>query len=475
MVEIYEKYTKKPSGPEKILMFGEGNFLRAFIGRILTNCNDVCAYNGKAVALQGVERGMAETINAQNGFYTLVERGYAGGKPVSGSTVIDCLSRCIDPYKDYDAFLETARSAEMRVVVSNTTEFGICYDENETVTRPHKNYPAKLTDWLYERFRALGERGDILILPCELIDRNAEKLREHVLRYATEWGLGKEFFQWMERKCRFCNTLVDRVVSGYPVSEAEKMQEEFGYRDALIDVCEPFLLWVIDADAPIDGYLPVSSCGLDIVVTNEFESYRTRKVRILNGSHTSSVLAGYLCGFETVDELIGDRVFFEFLDREMEEEVIPSFAGKDLHKYKEEVFERFRNPYVHHRLTSIALNSISKFRARVLCSIEDCVKKGMLPCRLIFSLAALITFYEREANGAVHDEEIYTSRLNKYFAACAKTGRKKMLTDILSDTVLWGKDLTSIQGLADLVVEYDALIGREGVYRAVAAAAKGER
>lgn len=475
MIKIHEKYERKPCRPEKILMFGEGNFLRAFIGRILKNCNDVCAYNGSAVALQGVEKGMAEAINAQNGLYTLVERGFAGGKPVSEETVIDCLSRCIDPYKDYGAFLETAHSPDIRVVVSNTTEFGICYDGSETPSRPHKNYPAKLTDWLYERFCALGAAGGVLVLPCELIDNNAEKLRGFVCRYAEEWGLGAAFSEWLDKECRFCNTLVDRVVSGYPVSEAAEMEKRFGYRDALIDVCEPFLLWVIDSKEPIDGYLPVSSCGLDIVVTDDFASYRTRKVRILNGSHTSSVLAGHLCGFETVDQLISDPVFFEFLDREMNEEVIPSFDGKDLAKYKGEVFERFRNPFVHHRLTSIALNSVSKFRARVLCSIKDCVKRGIRPSRLIFSLAALIAFYEREAGGAVNDEEIYTSRFNAYFAEGKAESRRAMLGEILSDAVLWGEDLTRIDGLADLVYKYDALIAEEGMYKAVAAAAKGER
>lgn len=473
MLKIHQKYVNKPSMPEKILMFGEGNFLRAFIGRIVKNCNDVCAYNGSVVALQGVERGMADEINGQNGLYTLVERGYADGAPKVSETVIDCLSRCIDPYRDYAAFLGTAHNPQMRVVVSNTTEFGICYDAGETAERPHRNFPAKLADWLHERFLALGDKGGVLVLPCELIDNNAERLYGYVVRYAREWGYAEEFFAWLENSCRFCSTLVDRVVSGYPAAEAEEMEKRFGYRDALIDVCEPFLLWVIDSAQPVDAWLPVSSCGLDIVVTDDFSSYRTRKVRILNGAHTSSVPAGHLCGFKTVDQLVSDPVFFEFLDRELKEEIIPSFDGKDLLKYAGEVFERFRNPYVHHRLTSIVLNSVSKFRARVLCSIEDCVERGIRPSRLFFSLAALIVFYEREAGGAVHDEEIYTSRLNAYFAEGAAAGRRETLRRILSDEVLWGKDLTGIEGLFESVVQDDALIAEAGMYGAVARAAKG--
>ncbi len=474
MAKIDEIYSKKTVMPEKVLMFGEGNFLRAFIGRIVKNCNDVCAYNGSIVCLQGTEQGMCNAINAQNGLYTLVERGSADGRPIVTETVIDCLSRCIDPFEDYDAFLQTAHNPDLRVIVSNTTEFGICYDENEPMTRPHKNFPAKLTDWLYERYLTFGKDGGVLVLPCELIDDNAKQLIGHVLRYAKEWGLGDLFLSWLREDCRFCSTLVDRVVSGYPAAEAPAMEEKFGYRDALIDVCEPFLLWVIDSAEPIDTYLPVSRCGLDIVVTTDFASYRTRKVRILNGAHTSSVPAGYLCRFETVDQLIGDPVFFSFIDREMKEEIIPSFDGEALQEYAEEVFERFRNPFIHHRLSSIVLNSVSKFRARVLVSIEDCVKRGVCPHRLFFSLAALIVFYEREMQGAVRDEEIYTSRLRGYFAEGKSVGRREMLRRILSDTILWGKDLTKIDGLYEHVIHADASIAESGMYRAVERAAKGK-
>ena len=475
MAKINEKYTNRTKKPNKVLMFGEGNFLRAFIGRIVKNCNDVCAYNGGIVALQGVERGMSEVINAQDGLYTLVERGYENGGAVCRETVMDCLNGCINPYEDYQAFLATAREEGIRVVISNTTEFGICYDQSETSLRPHKNFPAKLTDWLNERFRALGGRGGVLILPCELIDHNADRLSEYVLRYAREWGLSEEFFVWLKEKCRFCNTLVDRVVSGYPSSEAKEMEKKFGYEDSLIDVCEPFLLWVIDSAAPIDEYIPVSKCGLNIVVTTNFESYRTRKVRILNGAHTGSVLAGHLCGFETVDQLVADPVFFSFIGREMKEEVIPSFQGEHLQEYAEEVFERFRNPFIHHRLTSIALNSVSKFRARVLSSISDCVKKGIYPRRLFFSLAALLVFYEREADGAVNDEAIYTERFKKYFDEGKTIGRREMLRKILSDEVLWGEDLTKISGLYEQVAADDERIGILGMYKAVAEAARGQK
>lgn len=475
MAKINEKYGNRIKKPNKVLMFGEGNFLRAFIGRIVKNCNDISAYNGGIIALQGLEGGMSEVINAQDGMYTLVERGYENGGAVCRETPIDCLNGCIDPYKDYEAFLATAREEEIRVVVSNTTEFGICYDESESSLRPHKNFPAKLTDWLSERFRVLGDKGGVLILPCELIDRNADLLFEYVLRYAREWGSGEEFLTWLKEKCRFCNTLVDRVVSGYPASEAKEMEKKLGYEDSLIDVCEPFLLWVIDSPEPVDEFLPVSGCGLNIVVTTNFEAYRTRKVRILNGAHTSSVLAGHLCGFETVEQLISDPVFFAFIGETVKKEIIPSFQGEGLREYAEEVFERFRNPFIRHRLTSIALNSVSKFRTRVLSSISDCAKKGIYSGRLFFSLAALIVFYEREAGGAVKDEAIYTERFEKYFEQGKTSDRGETLRRILSDEVLWGEDLTKIPGLYEQVVADDEKIEKIGMYKAVAEAARGQK
>lgn len=474
MRNIAEKFAKEKKLTEKVLMFGEGNFLRAFIGRIVKNCNDACGYGGSIVALQGTEKGMCDVINAQDGLYTLVERGIERGVPVVRETVIDCLSRCIDPFRDYGAFLQTAHAPAMRVVVSNTTEFGICYDPGEPSARPHKNFPAKLTDWLYERFLALGEEGGVLILPCELIEDNAKRLAGHVFRYAREWGLGEPFLQWLRSRCRFCGTLVDRVVSGYPAEEGTAMEKRLGYRDALLDVCEPFLLWVIDSAQPIDEYLPVSRCGADVIVTTDLASFRTRKVRILNGAHTSSVPAGYLCGFETVDKLVADPVFFSFIDGEMREEIIPSFDGAALQKYAEEVYERFRNPFVHHRLSSIVLNSVSKFRARVLVSIEDCVGRGIRPSRLFFSLAALLVFYEREMDGAVRDEKVYTDRLRAYFAEAPALGRRKMLRRILSDEVLWGKDLTAIEGLEEGVAAADESIAALGMYCAVEQAARGK-
>lgn len=467
-MKINEKYANRLKKPDKILMFGEGNFLRAFIGRIVQNCNDLCDFNGGIVALSGVGRGTSDVINSQDGLYTLVERGYEGGKAVYKKTVIDCLNRCINPYEDYGAFLETAGNPEIRVIISNTTEAGICWDEDETAARPHKNFPAKLTDWLYERFCRLGELSDVLILPCELIDSNAEKLSEYVFRYAEKWKLRGEFFSWLKKNCRFRNTLVDRVVSGYSVSEAKETKEQSGYEDLLVDTCELFLLWVIDSPDSVDDYLPVTKCGLNVIVTTDFSFYRTRKVRILNGAHTASVSSGILCGFETMEELVADPVFFSFIDGAIKEEIIPSIRGEGLEEYEKEVLERFRNPFIRHRLASIADNSISKFRARVLCSIVDCVKRNICPRRLFFSLSALIVFYEKKINETIKEERIYTERLRKYFKEQKTIGRKKMFEKILSDEILWKEDLTKISGLYEQVVSDDEAIARLGIYKAVA-------
>lgn len=466
MQYIHELY-EKPAMKERVLMFGEGNFLRAFIGRILAACNERAFYAGSIVALQGLPGGMGGKINAQNGLFTLVERGVVNGEVRQDCKIIDTISRVIDPFSDYRAFLETAGNADLRVVTSNTTEFGICYDEKESASRPHHNFPAKLTDWLYERFVRLGAGHGVLVLPCELIDRNAETLLSHVLRYAQEWDLGEAFTTWLKEECRFCNTLVDRVVSGYPAQEGERMCGEWGYRDDLIDVCEPFLLWVIDSAGSLDEYLPLSQCGLNIVVTKEFDSYRTRKVRILNGAHTSSVAAGYLCGIRTVDALVADPVFEKFLFSAVRKEIIPSFRGNDLEEYANDVFERFRNPYLNHQLSSILLNSISKFRARILPSILDCVKQGIRPRRLYFSLAALLRFYEEEMHGIVKDDAALLVRLESRFKS--GTSREETLRNILADEVLWGCDLTKVGDLYAGVCQSDALICERGVYGALQA------
>ena len=269
-VQILNLRLKEEEKPqtEKAVVFGEGNFLRAFIGVLYERMNRNASYGGGVVLLQGLANGLAEKINAQDGLYTVIERGMAEGKAVERSEIVHSVTRCVDPYRDYEAFLEIAENPELQAVISNTTEFGICYEEGEVWGQTHKNYPAKLTDFLYRRFTFFNgakEKG-VVILPCELIDRNGDRLKENVERYVREWGLASEFSEWMRESCCFTNTLVDRIVSGYPRSEAEEYEKKLGYRDELLDVCEPFFLWVIEGDRERLSKIPFERSGLDVVI-----------------------------------------------------------------------------------------------------------------------------------------------------------------------------------------------------------------
>lgn len=450
--------------PERILMFGEGNFLRAFIGSIVEKMNASGKYFGSVVALQGTEKGTSEQINAQNGNYTVIERGYSQGKAVESAQIISAVSRCINPFIDYSEFLNTADNLQIDTIISNTTEFGICYEKGAD---KKCNFPAKLTDWLYRRYCAANgdsEKG-VTVLPCELIDRNGDKLSECVKKCASEYGLSEEFSKWLDSSCNFCNTLVDRIVSGYPSEQATEICSRLGYNDALLDVCEPFLLWVIENKKKNAVIPPFSESGYNVIVTDDLEFYRERKVRILNGAHTASALAGLLAGFETVEQLVKDSLFLNYIESFLQREVILNIEG-DMQSYAAEVLDRFRNPFLNHKLASIALNSVSKYKARVLVSVKDCIiKRQFSPKISAFALAALIAFYKKELDGIACEEKKYTERLRAIFAENAQpeaTAKK-----VLADRVLWDEDLTELKPFADEVARSYARIAEVGVSEAM--------
>lgn len=456
IAEIKNKQLRK----EKVLCFGEGNFLRAFTAVVVQKLNDNAGFDGNVVMLQGVEKGMCDVINAQKGLYTVIERGAENGKAVERFSVIDSVSRCVNPYEDYCSFLAIAENPDLEFVVSNTTEFGICYDESEKACRNmYRNFPAKFTDFLFRRYKHFS--GDIskglVVLPCELIEHNGKKLKEYILRYAKEWKCEQSFVDWIESAVVFADTLVDRIVSGYPKAEAEQLCEKMGYTDNLPDVCEPFFLWVIETSDKRIKNIPFDKCGLDIIVTDDLQPYRTRKVRILNGAHTMSVLAGHLCGFETVEQLVKDKTFAKYFRAGIFGEIIPSFTGDNLEKYADEVIGRFFNPFLNHKLLSIALNSVSKFKARVLPSIKDYAEKfGKAPNVLSFSLAALYAFY-KTAGDKVSDELSYLNEI-------AATDN---ISAFMKNKNLWGEDLTGIAGFQKAVVAHDKAITEKGVKKAL--------
>ncbi|MFR5795139.1 MAG: tagaturonate reductase [Christensenellales bacterium] len=350
------------------------------------------------VIVQPIERGMVSMLNEQDGLYTLILRGQVDGKPSKDGRIIQSIKRGLSPYEDFEGYLALAHNPDMRIIISNTTEAGIVYTGKDSFDdKPQASYPGKLTRLLYERFTAFGgKKGTgFILLPCELIDYNGRNLEECCMKTAEQWGLSEEFKTWLKTENVFCSTLVDRIVTGYPRGEAESLRK-FGYRDNMLDTAEPFGLWVIEGPAWIENELPFKKAGCNVVFTQDVSPYKLRKVRMLNGAHTSMVLGAYLAGHEIVGDCMADDTMRSYMSQALFNEIMPTLdlPKDDLEAFASAIFERFSNPFNRHLLLSIALNSQSKFRARVLPTIKEYVKrKHALPKILTFSMAAFIAFY----------------------------------------------------------------------------------
>lgn len=467
--DVIEK--KYGNYPEKVLQFGEGNFLRAFVDWMIDKANRDGIYHGSIVLCQPIAQGLKDMINAQDGVYTLAMRGAENGQPVENIEVITSVSRCINPYENYEDLMEIARSADLEVVVSNTTEAGIAYHAGDKLTdRPPVSFPAKVTAFLYERYKAFHgdpEKG-LLFLPVELIDNNGAELKRIVLQYAQEWDLGQEFTDWVNTANEFTSTLVDRIVTGYPRDEISYFEEKLGYKDDIIDTSELFNLWVIEGDKKWADKLPVHKTDANVIWTDDVKPYKKRKVRILNGAHTSTVLAAYLAGFDIVGDFMKDDTVRTFMNDVIYKEVIPTLdlPKEELESFAAAVNDRFANPYIKHKLLDIALNSCSKFNARCLPSLLGYVgEKGTLPKCLTFSLAAFIKFYQGEWKDGVYtgtrkDGTEYALRddesVIRFFAdAWAGNDAEGTAEAVLSNKDFWsGKDLTEVPGLKDAVAGY---------------------
>ncbi len=426
-----DEIAKKPERRETVIQFGEGGFLRGFADWMLQKLNDSGIYSGSAVIVQPIPQGLAEQLNSQNCLYTHIIRGVEGVE----TKIIDIVSRCINPYEDYEAYLALADNPDFRFIISNTTEAGIAYSEGDSIgDAPPQSFPAKLAALLYRRYKN-GLDG-FVVLPCELIDRNGQRLKEIVLRYAGDWGLESGFADWVEEKNHFCSTLVDRIVTGYPKGE----ELQLGYIDRMVNTSEYFHLWVIEGKKQLEDELPFHKIGLNVIWTDNMEPYRTRKVRILNGAHTSMVFCGLLNGLETVKSCIDHPKMLEFIKTCIYDEIIPTLdlPKTELLEYADSVMQRFANPYIRHSLSSIALNSVSKFKVRVLPSILEYVRrKGEVPKALVEGFGCLLKYYKI---GAPND-----SPKNVEFIKNAP------LPEILKNRELWGQDLSFLK---DEVAEY---------------------
>lgn len=465
---ITQRYNKYP---EKILQFGEGNFLRAFTDWMINKANKENVYQGSIVLCQPIAPGLANLINEQEGLYTLAMRGIENGKAMEKIEQITSVSRCINPYEDYNALLDVAKSADLEVVISNTTEAGIAYKEGDKLTdAPPSSFPAKVTALLYARYKAFNGAADkgLLFLPVELIDNNGAELKRIVLQYANEWQLGEEFINWIETANKFTSTLVDRIVTGYPKDQLDYFEEKLGYKDNIIVTSELFNLWVIEGKKEWADILPIHKTDANVIWTEDVTPYKKRKVRILNGAHTSTVLAAYLAGHDIVLDFMNDEVFKNYLNKIMFNEIIPTLdlPKEELESFASDVIDRFANPYIKHRLLDISLNSASKFNARCLPSLLEYVEaKNEVPKHLTFSLAAFIKFYqgklvEGQYVGTRFDETTYVikddAEVIEFFAKTwAKGNVNEVAHYVLSNTALWsGKDLTTIAGLEKAVAKH---------------------
>jgi tagaturonate reductase len=474
---LVKDYQKRP---EKVLQFGEGNFLRAFVDWQIDVMNQETDFNGSVVVVQPLGQGLVEMLNQQDGLYTLYLQGMKEGKAVKEHTTISSISRGLNLYTQYDQYLELAKNPELRFIFSNTTEAGIAFDENDRLEdRPQNSFPGKLTAFLYERYNAFQgdkEKG-LIIIPCELIDRNGEKLKKIVLKYAELWNLGEDFVNWIHEGNTFCCSLVDRIVPGYPRDTINEITEELGYKDNLVVVGEQFHLWVIEGPQWIREEFPAHLAGLNTLFVDDMTPYRTRKVRILNGAHTAMTPVSYLYGLDTVAEAIEHEVVGQYVKELIYDEIIPTLdlPLDELNSFADAVLERFMNPFVQHFLLSISLNSMSKFKTRDLPSLMEYYnRKQELPKKLVFSLAALISFYKgkrgEETIKLADDQdvlELFEGQWSQYNGTIESV--KTMVTSVLGYEKVWETDLNQVPGLTEAITNDLFEIETLGMKKAVEA------
>ncbi len=465
--------TGKLERPIRVVQFGEGNFLRAFVDYMIDIANEKGKFDGDIVLVKPRESGSLEDFHRQDCQYTVSLRGMVDGEAQVLNRQITSVADAVNPYAEYDRYKKLAGIDTLRFVVSNTTEAGIVFDARDRFElEPPGTFPGKLTKFLYHRYEAFGgdpDRG-LVMLPVELIDDNGGVLKECVMGYIQLWNLGSGFRAWVEETCVFASTLVDRIVTGYPKDREKEEWQALGYEDRLMVTGEPYALWVIESPRDISSELPLPQAGLPVVYTENLKPYKQRKVRILNGAHTSFALASFLCGNDTVKESMEDGDIRRFMERTIFQEVIPTLTLPEeaLKEFAEAVLGRFMNPYVKHALLSISLNSVSKWRARCLPSLLEYAERfGRLPVCLTFSLAALTAFYcspspDREIRdgalvGCRHGQEYRIMDDREVLEFFRDNGWKDSLSlavAFLGREDFFGQDLNQTEGLTDMVTGF---------------------
>lgn len=474
-----------PVYPINILQIGDGNFLRGFVDWQIDSANGQGLFKGGVAIAQPLAKGLADLLNGQEGLYTVLLRGIEKGQEVELRRVISCVQQAINPYDHWDQMLALVTSPGLRFVVSNTTEAGIAdVEEPYTPGQCQTSFPAKVAALLHARFQKLGgtKETGLVFLPCELIEANGTNLKRIVLLHAKRWGLDAAFAAWVEKHNFFLDTLVDRIVPGYPAAEAPDLYKKWGYNDPLLVAAEPFHVWVIQGPKELAEEFPLHKAGLNVVWTDDLQPYRTRKVRILNGAHTSSALAAYRGGLDTVKSMMDDPIVSAYLHKVMFDEIVPfvPLPEAERQSYAATIVERFSNPFIRHELISIALNSVSKWKVRVLPTVKDFTKaRGTVPSGLAFSLAALLWFYKGERKGAdyigtreagtypIKDDAAVLDILSAAWSAAKPGKAQDVVKGLLADSRLWGEDLTALPGMTDHVGKALSAIEAKGVKAAM--------
>ena len=475
MKALNSKNAPKAIRPERIIQFGEGNFLRAFVDWIISNMNEKTDFNSSVVVVQPIEKGMIDALNAQDGLYHVNLQGLSNGEVINSLRMIDVISRALSPYQDFDAFLSLAEQPEMRFVISNTTEAGINFDPScKLDDAPASSYPGKLTQLLYHRFKHFA--GDptkgLIIFPCELIFLNGHKLKETIYQYIELWNLGEEFKAWFESACGVYATLVDRIVPGFPRKEIEQIKAKLDYDDNMVVQGEAFHLWVIEAPESVAEEFPANKAGLNVLFVPSEEPYHERKVTLLNGPHTVLSPVAFLAGVYIVRDACQHEVIGKFIHRVMFDELMETLnlPKAELQKFAEDVLERFNNPFVDHQVTSIMLNSFPKYATRDLPGLKEYLKrKGSLPEGLVLGLAAIMVYYRggKRADGV----EIIPNDAPEIMALLTQLWSegsvKNLVERVLGTTSIWGEDLNSIPLLAERVAYYIDKIQNQGMLQTV--------
>ena len=487
MKQLNRQMTNPKDRPIKIMQFGEGNFLRAFVDYMVDLTNEKNLFDGSIVIVKPRKGGNLDSFRVQDCQYTVELKGLIHQREYVETRQISSVTDIVSPYEDYEKYIALAKLESLRFVISNTTEAGIVFHEQDLFEQKlNVSFPAKLTQFLLSRYEHFDGRLDkgLVMLPAELIDENGTELKKCIKKYIRLWNLSQEFENWIDEACIFANTLVDRIVTGFPYGDTKEIYSRLGYKDELMVSAEPFALWVIETEKDISAEFPLDKAlegkeGMNVIFTDNYKPYKQRKVRILNGSHTSFVLASWLKGNDVVNQSMKDDVMRDFMMKTIHEEVIPtlSLPEHELKAFADAVVDRFNNPFIKHSLLAISLNSVSKWKARCMPSFLGYIEKfGKLPEHLTFSLAALMAFYTGEElrDGVLighRKAEEYQVKddqdVLEFFMKTSGNETSEFVHAFLSNEAFFGQDLTKIEGLSEQTAVYLNEIRTKGMEAAL--------